>query len=289
MINIGKINKLKVLRETQAGFHLVDEEKNEVLLPASVVQAKLKKGDQVDVFVYTDSEARPIATLKKPAVQLHQFALLRVASATEHGAFMQWGPEKDLFVPFAEQKYEMERDKFYVVYVYIDDLSNRIVGTSKIDRFLSNEGHTLEGGQEVEVMLYEESPLGYSCIINGKHKGLVYHSEIFQDVFIGDEIIAYIKQIREDQLIDISLQKSGFKNVLSATDIVLEYLEKNNGFVNLHDKSSPEEISEKFGMSKATYKKAIGILYRHRKVVIKPDGVYLVPREEWPQEVLMES
>jgi hypothetical protein len=174
----------------------------------------------------------------------------------------------------------MEKDKHYVVYVYIDEVSKRIVGSGKIDKFLSNEGHALEGGQEVDVMLYEESPLGFSCIINGKHKGLIYHNEIFQDVFIGDEMIAYVKQIREDQLIDISLQKSGFKNVLSATDQVLEYLESHGGYVNLHDKSSPDEISDKFSMSKATYKKAIGILYRQRKVLIKPDGVYLVPPEE---------
>src|SRR5690606_18788033 len=140
-------------------------------------------------------------------------------------------------------------------------------------------GHTLEGGQEVEVMLYEESPLGYSCIINGKNKGLIYHNDIYQDVFIGDELIAYVKTVREDNLIDISLQKSGFKNVLSATETILDYLENNDGFLDLHDKSHPDEIASKFSMSKATFKKSIGILYRQRKVLIKPDGVYLVKPE----------
>jgi predicted RNA-binding protein (virulence factor B family) len=176
----------------------------------------------------------------------------------------------------------MEEEGFYVVYVYLDEVSKRIVGSSKLERFLSNDGHALEGGQEVDLLIFDESPLGFSCIINGKHTGLIYHNEVFQDLFIGDELTGYIKSVREDNLIDVSLQKSGFKNVLSATDSVLEHLEQNNGFLALHDKSSPEEIMDVFSMSKATYKKAIGILYRQRKVLIKPDGVYLVdaPSEE---------
>jgi predicted RNA-binding protein (virulence factor B family) len=174
----------------------------------------------------------------------------------------------------------MVPEKYYVVYVYLDDVSKRIVGSNRIDNFISNEGHSLEGGQEVEVMLYEESPLGFSCIINGKHKGLIYHNDIYQDVFIGDELIAYIKTVREDNLIDVSLQKTGFKNVLSATETIMDYLENGDGYLNLHDKSSPEEIADKFSMSKATFKKSIGILYRQRKVLIKPDGVYLVKSDE---------
>lgn len=167
-----------------------------------------------------------------------------------------------------------------MVYVFLDDVSKRIVGSGRIDKFISNEELKLEGGQEVEVMLYEESPLGYSCIINGMYKGLIYHNDIYQDVFIGDELIAYVKTIREDKLVDISLQKSGFKNVLSATETVMEYIETHDGYLNLHDKSTPEEIAEKFSMSKATFKKSIGILYRQRRVIIKPDGVYAAPKVE---------
>jgi predicted RNA-binding protein (virulence factor B family) len=279
MIVTGKINRLKVVRESDAGYHLADEDGKEVLLPASHAKEKFRKGDKVEVFIYTDSDSRQIASLQRPVVQLNNYALLRVSDVTEHGAFMKWGPEKDLFIPFSEQKFPMEKEKFYVVYVYLDEVSKRIVGSSRLDKFLSNEGHTLEGGQEVEVFIYEESPLGFSCIINGKHTGLIYHNDVFQDLFIGDELIAYVKTIREDGLIDISLQKSGFKNVLSATDTILEYLQTRNGFCNLHDKSAPEDIADKFSMSKATYKKAIGILYRQRKVLIKPDGVYLVKDE----------
>jgi predicted RNA-binding protein (virulence factor B family) len=279
MIAIGKINTLKVLRETAVGMYLGDDENNEVLLPASYIKSDIKVKDKLDVFILNDSENRLIATTRKPIVQLNNFACLRVNAITDVGAFLDWGLEKELFSPFNEQKFEMEQNKYYVVYVYLDEISKRIVASTKIDKFVSNEDCTLEGGAEVEILVYEESPLGFSCIINGKHKGLLYHNEIFQDVFIGDEFIAYIKTIREDGLIDLSLQKGGFKNVLSATDVVLEYLEMHDGFLNLHDKSSPEEIAEKFGMSKATYKKAIGVLYRHRKVLIKPDGVYLVKED----------
>lgn len=279
MIETGKTNTLSILRETDVGLFLGDKEGNEVLLPKSRLSGEYELNSKLEVFVYTDSDSKLLASVKKPVVQLNQFALLRVKSVTEFGAFMDWGLEKDLFVPYNEQKYDFLEDKFYVVYVYFDEISKRIAGSNKLDKFLISEDVKLEGGAEVDVMIIEESQLGFSCIINGLYKGLIYHNEVFQDLFIGDELSAYVKTIRPDGLIDISLQKSGFKNVLSATEIVMEYLENHDGFLNLHDKSSPEEIAAKFSMSKATYKKAIGILYRHRKVLIKPDGVYLVQGE----------
>jgi predicted RNA-binding protein (virulence factor B family) len=283
MIEPGKINKLKVVRESPAGLHLTDNDNNEVLIPASHVREKYKAHDKLDVFVYHDSENRLAATTRKPLVMPGNFAFLRCTSVTEHGAFLDWGIEKDLFVPFAEQHEELEKERFYVVYITVDDVSGRLIGSTRVENFLSNEGHTLEGGQEVEIMLYHESDLGFSCIINGKHQGLIYHNDIYQDLFIGEELHAYIKTVRDDGLIDVSLQKSGFKNVLSATETILAYLEEHGGELDLHDKSSPQEISEKFNMSKATFKKSIGILYRQRKVLIKPDGVTLVkdaPGEE---------
>jgi len=279
MIEIGKINKLSAVRETDVGLFLGDGAGNEVLLPNSHIQSGYKKNDKLEVFVYSDSEGRLIASTRKPVVELDNFVCLRVNSVTEKGAFLEWGLEKDLFVPQGEQKFSMEEGKYYVVRVYLDDVSKRIVGSSKIDKFVSNEDLKLEGGQEVEIMITEESPLGYSCIINGLYKGLIYHNDVYQDLFVGDELTAYVKMIREDKLVDISLQKGGFKNVLSATEIILGYLENNDGYLNLHDKSSPEEIAEKFSMSKATFKKSIGVLYRHRKVLIKPDGVYLVTED----------
>lgn len=280
MIEIGKMNTLKVIRETIAGFYLGDDENNEVLLPNSFLKERPKVKEKLEVFIYSDSEDRLIASTRKPIVLLNEFACLRVNAVTDMGAFMEWGLEKDLFVPFAEQKFPMDANKYYVVRVFLDEQSNRLVGSSRLDKFLETENIKLEGGQEVEIMIAEESPLGYTCIINGSYKGLIYHNDVYQDLFVGDELIAYVKMIREDKLIDISLQKGGFKNVLAATDIILDYLEKHDGYLDLHDKSSPEEIAEKFSMSKATFKKSIGVLYRHRKVLIKPDGVYLVKTEE---------
>ncbi len=279
MINVGKINTLTVVRETAVGFFLSDDEKNEVLLPASLTKSPLKIRDQVDVFVFPDSDAKLIATTKIPYAQLNSFAYLRVTSITEIGAFLDWGLEKDLFFPFNEQKFDVEEGDFCVIYIYIDTISNRIVASNKLDKFIVTDEIALTEGQEVDVLVYEESPLGYSAIINNTYKGLIYHNDIHKEVFIGDELKGYVKTIREDNLIDLSFQKSGFKNVLDSTDVILEYIKKHDGFIDLHDKSTPEEISIKLSMSKATFKKSIGILYRHRKVIIKPDGVYLVTEE----------
>jgi predicted RNA-binding protein (virulence factor B family) len=279
MIEIGKLNTLTVLRETDVGLYLGDADKNEVLLPASHLKEKHEAGEKLDVFIYTDAEQRLIASTARPYAEINTFSYLRVTDVAEFGAFMEWGIEKDLFVPYSEQKVKMLADEFYVVYIYLDEITNRIVASSRLDKFVTTDNIQLETAQEVQLLVAEESELGYTCIINGKYKGLIYHNDIFKDVFIGDEMPGYVKTIREDKLIDISFQKSGFKNVLDSTDVVMEYLEKNNGFLNLHDKSTPEEISIRLSMSKATFKKAIGILYRHRKVLIKPDGVYLVKEE----------
>ncbi|MEO6304959.1 MAG: S1-like domain-containing RNA-binding protein [Bacteroidia bacterium] len=274
------MNTLKVLRETEVGLYLGDTEKNEVLLPASFIKEKYKVGQELDVFIFTDAENSIVASTTKPYIEINEFAYLRVVSTTDFGAFLDWGLEKDLLVPKNEQRHVMEADEFYVVFVYVDDVTNRIVASNKIDRFINNENLELQEGQEVDLIVYEESQLGFSCIINGAHKGLIYHNDIYKDVFIGDEMKGFVKTIREDKLIDISFQKSGFKNVLDSTEVVMEYLEKNNGFVNLHDKSTPEEISIRLSMSKATFKKAIGILYRHRRILIKPEGIYIAKEED---------
>jgi len=276
MIEIGKTTTLNVLRETDVGYYLGDAEGKEVLLPLSIAEKKYSEKEPVKVFIYTDSDNRLIASARTPYAQINDFAYLRVTSVQEFGAFMDWGLEKDLFVPYNAQKQKMVADEFYVVYIYLDTETNRLAASSRLENFIPAEAPDLIPGQEVDILVYEESPLGFSGIINNKYKGLIYHNDIFNDVFIGDEMKGYVKTIREDKLIDLSFRKSGFKNVLDSTDVVMEYLEKHNGFLDLHDKSSPEEISIRLSMSKATFKKAIGILYRHRKVLIKPDGVYQV-------------
>jgi len=283
MIEIGKLNTLTVLRETDVGLFLVDKEENEVLLPASHIKEKHDAGEKLDVFIYTDADQRLIASTARPYAEINSFAYLRVTDVAEFGAFMDWGIEKDLLVPYNEQKIKMLADEFYVVYVYLDELTNRLVASSRLDKFVTTDDIQLEVAEEVNLLVAEESALGFTVIIDGKYKGLIYHSDIHKDVFIGDEMKGYVRNIREDKLIDISFQKSGFKNVLDSTEVVMEYLERNNGFLNLHDKSTPEEISIRLSMSKATFKKAIGILYRHRKVLIKPDGVYLVKEGDAPE------
>lgn len=280
MIVPGKMNKLTVLRETDAGLYLGDDEKNEVLLPLSHIKSTYKPKDQIDVFIYTDSGDRLLATTLRPAAEVNQFAYLRVNSVTSVGAFLDWRIEKDLFVPFGEQRSPMEERDFYVVYIYIDEISKRITASSKIEKFISAEPTGLENGMEVDLLVYEESPLGFSCIVNGANKGLLYHNDIYREVYVGDDLKGYVKNIREDKLIDLSLQKSGFKNVLSSTDLILDYIINNNGFLNLTDKSSPDEIAERFNMSKATFKKSVGVLYRQRKVLLKDDGIYLVKENQ---------
>lgn len=276
MIQLGKTNTLTIIRETPPGLYLGEDENQVVLLPKKYIKPEFKVGDSIEVFVYKDSEDRIVATTEKPYAEVGQFAYLNVSQVSKFGAFMDWGLEKDLFVPFKEQKYPMSDEYAYVVYVYLDETTQRIVASSKINKFISNDQLTVAQGDEVDLMVYNKTELGFNCIINGKHKGLLYHNDIYQDLHIGDELKGYVKLIRENNLVDLSLQKIGFKNVLSSTDMILEYLQNNEGFLDLTDKSSPEEIAARFNMSKATFKKSIGVLYRQRKVKIEDEGVRLV-------------
>jgi predicted RNA-binding protein (virulence factor B family) len=276
MIQIGKTNKLKILRNTSVGMYLGDDDNNVVLLPKKYVESNFEIGDEIEVFIYNDSEDRVIATRLKPYIEINQFAYLNVSEVTKFGAFLDWGLEKDLFVPFKEQKHKMFEGYSYVVYVYLDELTNRIVASSKVNKFISNEVLTINQGDEVDLLVYNETAMGYTCIINSKHKGLIYHNDIYQDVRVGDQLKGYVKLIREGNLIDLSLQKIGFKHVLSSTDLILEYLREHDGYLELTDKSSPDLIERRFNMSKATFKKSLGILYRQRQVTLHEDGVRLV-------------
>lgn len=280
MIRIGKTNTLTILRQTPPGMFLGDDENEVVLLPNKYIESEFKVGDQIDVFIYKDSEDRLIATRLKPYVEINQFAFLNVSEVSRVGAFLDWGLEKDLFVPFKEQKHKMQEGHNYVVFVYLDELTERIVASSKINKFISNEVLEVEQGEEVDLLVYNETDLGFTCIINGIHKGLIYHNDVFTDIAIGDAVKGYVKLIRENNLIDLSLQKVGFKHVLSSTEKILKYLVEHDGYLELTDKSSPDLIERRFDMSKATYKKSIGILYRQRKVTLHPDGVRLVSTVE---------
>lgn len=276
MIHLGKTNTLTILRKTAPGMFLGDDENEVVLLPNKYIEPEFEIGEKIDVFVYKDSEDRLIATRLKPFVEVNQFAYLNVSEVSRIGAFLDWGLEKDVFVPFKEQKQKMLEGHNYVVYIYIDELTERIVASSKINKFISNDLLTVKQGDEVDLLVYNETNLGFTCVINGVHKGLIYHDDIYTDIAIGDQTKGYIKLIREGNLIDLSLQKIGFKHVLSSTELILDYLTKHDGYLELNDKSSPDLIERRFNMSKATFKKSIGILYRQRKITIHEDGVRLV-------------
>jgi uncharacterized protein len=279
MLQLGKTNTLTILRHTSVGAYLGDNENSEVLLPLKYVKGDMNVGENVDVFIYKDSEDRIIATTLKPHAEVEEFAFLKAVSVSKIGAFLDWGLEKDILVPFKEQRHKMFEGFEYVVYLYLDEVSQRIVATSKLNKFFETETIALEQGQEVDLLVYDESSLGFSCVINNAYKGLIYANDIYQDIHIGDFLKGYVQLIRPDKLVDISLQPVGFKKVLSSTDIILNYLVDHEGVLDLTDKSSPEEIEKRFNMSKATFKKSIGVLYRQRKVLLKDDGVYLVKQK----------
>ncbi|WP_128545873.1 CvfB family protein [Larkinella soli] len=275
MIIIGRINTLTALRETSVGFFLGDDEGNDVLLPNKYVPLDLRVDDTIDVFIYTDSEDRLIATTLIPKIQRNEFARLQVVSVTGVGAFLDWGLEKDLLVPYREQARPMEVGRWYIVYLYLDYDTERLVASARINRFLDTGRPDLEEGQEVALLAYEATDLGVNVIINNRYRGLVYANEIFRKIYPGDRLTGYIKQVREDERVDVSLQKPGYQNVEAGTDRILAALKERRGFLPLTDHSDPEEIYDLLEMSKKTFKKAVGALYRERRIIIKEDGIYL--------------
>ena len=276
MIQIGKINTLIALRETSVGVFLGDDEDNDILLPNKYVPESLRVDDPIDVFVYTDSEDRIIATTLTPKIQRNQFARLQVISVTSVGAFLDWGLEKDLLVPYREQSRPMEVGRWYVVYLYLDHETDRLVASSRLNRFLDSEVPNLTEGQEVLLLAWEPTDLGINVIINNRYRGLVYANEVFRQVYPGDRLTGYIKTIRDDNRIDVSLQKPGYENVEPNAQRILATLKEQNGFLPLNDYSEPDAIYQTLEMSKKTFKKAIGALFRERKIAIKEHRIYLV-------------
>jgi predicted RNA-binding protein (virulence factor B family) len=274
MIEIGKYNTLKIERDTQVGLYLTDG-KEDILLPNKYVPREFEIGEEIIVFVYLDHEERPVATTLEPYIYLNEFALLRVNYTNKFGAFLDWGLEKDLFVPFREQARPMEKGKRYLVYMYIDEKSNRLVGTSKINQFLSNEKLTVEKGEEVDLIISHITDMGINVIINEQHKGLMYKDEVYEDLRTGDRMKGYIKTIRPDNKIDVSLQKEGFENIEPNAEKILDELRASRGFLRLNDDSHPDDIKTVLKMSKKTFKKAIGTLYKQKLIEIKEDGIYL--------------
>lgn len=274
-IKLGKYNQLEVVKEVDFGVYLNGDEDGEILLPKRYVPEGAKPGDILNVFIYLDMEERLVATTLQPYVQVGEFACLEVAWVNQFGAFLNWGLMKDLFVPFREQKMKMQKGKRYVVYVHLDEESYRIVASAKIEHFLSTEKPDYQPGQEVEVLVWQRTELGYKVIVENKFSGMLYHNEIFQPLEVGMRLTAFIKQVRPDGKIDLVLQKAGARKVDDFSEVLWQYIKDNDGFTPLNDKTDAEVIYHTFGVSKKTFKKAVGDLYKKRRIVLKGDGIHL--------------
>ena len=275
MIEIGKFNTLKILRDTEPGLFLGDDQDNEVLLPNRYVPQDFELDEMIDVFVYLDNEERLVAVTDTPYIQKGEFALLRCNAVNEFGAFMDWGMVKELFCPFVEQAFKMIGGGWYLVYCYLDEKTERLVASSKTNRFLTNNNLNIEIHEEVELIVSHPSALGMNVIINNSHLGLIYKDDIFKDLSIGDKIKGYVKKIREGNKIDVVLQKMGYRNIEPSAKELLKLISIHNGKLSITDKSSPEEIRSIAQMSKKSFKKAVGSLYKKRLISLENDGIYL--------------
>lgn len=275
MLTLGTYHTLSLSREIDHGYILKEDKGAEVLLPGNLAFRELQKGENVRVFIYKDGEERITATMQDPRITLHQMAALKVKDITRHGAFLDWGLDKDLFLPHSEQTTKLQKGHLYLVYLYLDEETDRLVASMKIDRLLDNSTLSVEEKEKVDLWILDQTDLGYNVAINEKHRGLIYHNEFFADISYGDKTTGYIKQIRPDHKIDVTLRPIGYDKVEARADFILDRLKKSDGYLNLHDKSDPDEIKDRLKMSKKTFKKAIGLLYRKNIIDIRDDGIYL--------------
>jgi len=276
MIEIGHYNELVVSRHSEPGVYLIDEEGNEILLPNKYVTEEMQTGSNLKVFVYKDSEDRPVATTERPYAIIDEFAFLYVKDVNQVGAFLDWGLEKDLFVPFREQAQKMVSGKSYVVYIYFDLKTERVVASGKLSQFTKNDFIELEDGQEVDLMICNKTDIGVNVIINNMYEGLIFQNEIFQNIQTGDRTRGYIKSVREDDKIDVSLEKLGYDSIEPNSKHLLNQLKFKDGFIPLNDKSDPELIKSTLEMSKKTFKKAVGNLYKQKLIRLEDDGIHLI-------------
>ena len=276
MIHIGEYNTLTILREKEPGLFLSDEEGNEVLLPNRYVPKEFKIWDKLEVFVYLDNDERLVAVTDRPYITKGDFALLRCNDVTKHGAFLDWGLVKELFCPFKVQAFKMKKGGWYLVHCYLDEETNRLVASSKTNHFLDNKELTVSQFDEVDIIVSHPSEIGMNVIVNKKHLGLIFNDDIFKDLSVGDRLKGIVKKIRPDNKLDIALGQIGYRNIEPNAEAILNELEDNSGYLNLTDKSSPEDIKETLQMSKKSFKKAIGSLYKQRLITIEDDGIRLV-------------
>lgn len=276
MVNVGRYNTLRVVKKVDFGFYLDGGEDGEILLPKRFVPDGLKESDDLEVFIYHDSDNRLIATTQKPYGIVGDIVLLRVVAVNKQGAFLDWGLMKDLFLPLSQQESRIFVDGDYFVLIYIDEMTGRVTATEKIRKHLQNEDLTVKEMDAVDLLIYRKTEIGYEVIINNKHIGLVHYNEVFTDLGIGDKVKGFIKKIRDDKKIDVVLGERGYQRVEQETDKIIRLLQENDGYLPYHDKSDPEDIYEFFGMSKKTFKMATGALYKQRKIEFTQSGIKLL-------------
>ena len=275
MAQIGAFNQLEVLDIIAHGAVLDGQDKGEILLPNRYVPNNCEAGDVLDVFVYADSQDRLVATTQKPKAQSGDFASLKVVQVNKIGAFLDWGLPKDLLVPFNHQQRPMEVGKHYVVRVIVDERTERIVASTKLDRYLDVWPAEYKNGQEVDLIITTKTDLGFKAIINNQHWGLIFQSDIFKPLRTGQKLKGYVKQMRSDGRVDLTLSRPGKGKVIDFQDQLIDYLNKNDGFCNIHDKSSPALIQKTFGVSKKAFKATVGHLLKQGKITIEPNGIRL--------------
>ena len=254
MLEVGKYNTLKIVKDLDFGVYLDGGNGKEILLPARYVPKNVKPGDEVEVFIYHDNEGRLIATTARPLATVGEFKFMEVKSVNNTGAFLEWGLMKDLLVPFKEQKMPMREGRWYLVYVHLDHITGRIVASARIDKYLDNVMPEYTFNQEVNLLVADETEIGYKVIINNLHWGLVYYNEVFRRLEKGEEIKGYIKEVREDEKIDVSLVPLGYQKIEGLAGTILESLKSQGGFIAVHDKSDPEVIQSLFQCSKKSFK-----------------------------------
>jgi predicted RNA-binding protein (virulence factor B family) len=277
MINIGRTNKLKVLRKTDIGYFLDGETYGEIFLPGRSAPADTKENDEIDVFVYIGNEDKKLATTDIAYAEVGDYAFLKVSQVNDFGAFLDWGIPKQLMVPYKEQKPPLKQGQVCLVRIYLDEISGRIVASTRVNKWLSEEcPEDIKEGDEVDLLVCMQTDIGYKAIVNNSCWGVLYENEVFKDIRKGDRLIGYVKKIREDRKIDLSLQRKGFDNLGDFAPVLLGLLEESGGFLPLNDSSPPEEIYDKLGVSKKTFKRAAGMLYKQHKISFDNDGISLV-------------
>lgn len=278
MIQLGRWNEMPLVRFSDFGAYLDAEELGEILMPKAYITNQLKEGDMVRAFIYLDQEERLVATTETPKAQVGDFAFLRVAWTNRYGAFLDWGLMKDLFVPFREQKRTMVKDNYYLVHIHIDEETHRIVASAKVEKWLQPAPSSLYRGMEVQLIVQQKTPLGFKVIVENKYSGLIYDNQTYQIPHTGDKLTGYIVNIRPDGKLDISIQPIGKSRFRDFSEILYEELQQSNGVLPYSDKSSSEEISARFGVSKKTFKRAIGHLYKEKKILLKENAIELTHR-----------